>query len=249
MIFRTSVFSPVAEFWCGLSLLGRYTIALLAIFISILVIDLPLSLFFRWAEGPVVDFGRAITDLAKSKGWLIGSGLLVLFFTYRAVFSGHRPGGRLYRWIAAAAGFWFLAIAGSGILTNLLKIFFGRARPKIFQQEGFFGFDPFAFDAAWHSFPSGHGNTAFVLAILFSLFLPRWRAWAWGLFTFLALQRVVVNAHYLSDVIAGAVVACVTSYWLAQAFAARGWVFVRSASGKLTLAAPGRLLRRKLGLA
>ncbi len=234
--------------WRGLSPLGRYGIVAVAMVISMLFVDLPLSLFFRWAEGPVVELGRAVTDLLKAEWWLIPSGLLLLFFGYRRAFGGHKPTARLDGWIAAAAGFWFVAIAGSGILTNILKVIIGRARPKIYQQEGFFGFDPFSFGSAWNSLPSGHANTGMVLAFLFGLFLPRYQTAAWIIFGWLVFQRVVVNAHYLSDVLAGGAVAAFTTYWLAKAFARRGWVFQQSATGRLKLAAPGRFLRRKLRL-
>lgn len=56
------------------------------------------------------------------------------------------------------------------------------------------------------AFPSGHACMAFATAEALAILLPRWR---WPFYTVAAvvgLERIVENAHYVSDVVAGAAV-------------------------------------------
>ena len=57
-------------------------------------------------------------------------------------------------------------------------------------------------------FPSAHAATAVGLAIALGVLYPRGR-WLFIAFAFLAgLQRIEAQAHFASDVLAGAAVAC-----------------------------------------
>ena len=110
---------------------------------------------------------------------------------------------------------------GSGLLTHLFKISIGRTRPNEFHLDTgvagtFVGWLPVwtardwsqLLDRSIQSFPSGHTATAVGLAIGLTYLYPRGR---W-LFTALAiaagLQRLHANAHFPSDVLAGAGIAC-----------------------------------------
>jgi membrane-associated phospholipid phosphatase len=95
-------------------------------------------------------------------------------------------------------------VAVSGIAADLLKMLFGRARPRLFFQQGVYGFDLLRVEHAWISFPSGHAATAASAALTLSLLFPRFRAVFLCAGTVIALSRVVLTQHYLSDVIAGA---------------------------------------------
>lgn len=112
------------------------------------------------------------------------------------------------RHLQAALALLFSGVLG-GTLYQILKWTVGRYRPV----KG--GFQPFAFHpfpkgiiGLWReqalSFPSGHATLAFASAICLSLLLPR-LGWLFFLIaTATAAERVIENAHYLSDVIAGA---------------------------------------------
>ena len=54
------------------------------------------------------------------------------------------------------------------------------------------------------SFPSGHASGAFALAVSFGLLVPRVRIPALVLAALIGLSRIWLGVHYLSDVIAGA---------------------------------------------
>jgi len=59
-----------------------------------------------------------------------------------------------------------------------------------------------------HSFPSGHTSTAFATAAaVYHNFGPKWGSVAFAAGTYIGLSRVQENKHYISDVVAGAVLA------------------------------------------
>ena len=72
-----------------------------------------------------------------------------------------------------------------------------------------FAFDPFNWSAAYASLPSGHATTAFSVLVAFGSLWPRARAVIWIYALVIVASRVVVTAHFPSDVLAGAVVGSV----------------------------------------
>ncbi|PKN88026.1 MAG: phosphatase PAP2 family protein [Deltaproteobacteria bacterium HGW-Deltaproteobacteria-1] len=106
-----------------------------------------------------------------------------------------------------------LCISLSGILNIGIKWLTGRNRPINLIEDGVFGFDFFRIIFLYEttSFPSGHTVTAFALATAFSFLYPRWSFPAFLIAVMIGLSRVVLTAHYLSDVIAGAVVGVICS--------------------------------------
>jgi membrane-associated phospholipid phosphatase len=220
--------------WCLLLLLGH-------VFLSHL--DRVVHDLMQAIEPQVFLFFRAVTEIGDSKWTLVPTGALglLLFLTGRYGFSGHRLAA-LSTWLASAFFFVFVSIALSGIVANVIKIVVGRGRPKLLDQTGLTGFDPFTLSGTFHSFPSGHTNTAFALAIAVSMMIPRWRGGLLAIATAVGVSRIVVGAHFLTDVIGGAALAVATTWWLRQRFAAHGLVFTKGRMGEYALRWPGRLI-------
>jgi len=220
--------------WCLLILLGHMFLNHLdrAIHDLMLGVDPHLIMFFR-----------AVTEIGDSKWTLVPTGILglALLFAGRYVVSGHRLTA-MVNWLATALLFIFASVAVSGIAANIVKAIVGRGRPKLLNQSGFIGFDPFTLNANFHSFPSGHTNTAVALAIAVSLLIPRWRGGLLALAAVVGFSRVAVNAHFFTDVIGGAVLAVPTTWWVRQQFAAFGLVFTNDGVGESRLRWPGRLI-------
>lgn len=91
-----------------------------------------------------------------------------------------------------------------------LKWLTGRPRPR--QMDGatiFYGpSDKF------HAFPSGHAAFAFMFATLLSAYWPRWRVLWYALAVYVSLSRMVVDAHFLSDIIMGGLIGVLAAVWM-----------------------------------
>lgn len=142
---------------------------------------------------PIFD---TLSEFANSTYWLISFGLLWLFWKFY----------KKNEHYAKQAGFMFIAIVSTGLLANVVKIIFGKARPILLKKEEIFGFhwfvSPTAYD--YQSFPSGHTTTAFTIATVLTLMFPRYWPAFYGYGVAMALSRVLSWNHYVSDVIAGA---------------------------------------------
>jgi membrane-associated phospholipid phosphatase len=99
-----------------------------------------------------------------------------------------------------------LTVAGAGLLDQVLKNVACRARPSATHAGAFFSIFPcFPASYAYASFPSGHATTAFATALLLACWYPRQSGLFIGLAVLVGLSRVVLGAHFPSDVLAGAV--------------------------------------------
>jgi undecaprenyl-diphosphatase len=96
-------------------------------------------------------------------------------------------------------------VAASGVLDQVLKNVVCRARPTGMGAGPFFAqFPCFHQGYALASFPSGHATTAFAAAVLLSLWHPRASGVFWTLAALVGVSRIVLGAHFPSDVLAGA---------------------------------------------
>ena len=80
--------------------------------------------------------------------------------------------------------------------------------------------------AKYASLPSGHGAAAFAFAVAISLLWPKARVPIWIFAGVIGLSRVVIHAHFVSDVVAAAFVGGFGAILVRNWFAARGLAFV-----------------------
>ena len=190
--------------------------------------DKPLSLWLRDLDAhrrPIVDVFRGYTNYAKADWYLWPSGVagLVCFALARRARIAAAAREKLLR-ASGAVAFFFASVAVAGLVTSLLKCLIGRARPVQLDQFGLYGFHPWNWtEARWHSLPSGEATTAFAVAAALIVLFPRWQIAFWLFALVMAASRVMVNAHYLSDIVAGAVVGSLTALVVAAQFRKRGW--------------------------
>jgi membrane-associated phospholipid phosphatase len=105
----------------------------------------------------------------------------------------------------------------SGI-NGLVKWVVGRHRPV--PEVGIHPFDFRPFEGGLHGlfaaknlcFPSGHACLAFATAAAVGLVLPKWRYWLYALAVLVAVERVLENAHYVSDVVGAAVLGILVAH-------------------------------------
>jgi undecaprenyl-diphosphatase len=176
--------------------------------------DRPLSIFCQDLNPEVILIFQWITELGKSTGYLVFFTVLFIFF-------------RFFRRMPLAANrtlFLFAAVSLSGVIINLIKPLVGRLRPKLLFEAGLYGFEPLRIGYEYNSFPSGHAATVFALATALSYFFPRWRLPLFGFAVIVGLSRIIVGAHYLSDVMAGAYAGTMTVFALILLCRRRGWM-------------------------
>lgn len=221
-----------------------YLIILALIPVLMVTIDGPIMTAVGTIDGGFKSLVDHVAQAGNSKYSLIplACAVAALFVVYLVDPATVRA--RLTVWLAGACGFVFVAIAYSGILVNLIKFPVGRARPHVAEFLGWPEFHFFATKGDYQSFPSGHANTAFAIALAVGFLIPPLRRYLLVLAAGIAFCRVLQFRHFLSDSVGGALLAVATTVWLRTVFARYGLVFRVRKDGEIALTAPGRLLRR-----
>jgi lipid A 4'-phosphatase len=204
-----------------------YTLLMRAVLLAGVVayfwLDRPLAEAFRGLDGTVVHrLFETATQLGVSTGWLIGSFALFVGGWWAASRAADEALGRRWADWSVRGLFVFACVAVPGLLTNLLKVLFGRARPKLLFADGDFGFHFLRFEADYWSFPSGHTTAAAGLAMAVCLMRPRLWPLGLALALLVAASRVVLDRHYLSDTLFSGFLAIVAALALQRVFAERG---------------------------
>src|SRR5262249_22029354 len=151
----------------------------------------------------VILFG-AITDFGKSDWFLLPAGFLLLAIAAVASPALGRLSSLVLLSLPRGLGFTFLGIALPSLFTTIVKRMIGRARPLRGGGADLY-FAPFSWRVEFASLPSGHATTAFAAATALGALFPRARVALWTYAVIIAASRVVLMAHHLSDVIAGAI--------------------------------------------
>jgi membrane-associated phospholipid phosphatase len=190
-------------------------------------------------------FNRFATDLLDGiMFWITESGSIWFLTLFSILFLSFLWLKKRDKWSIV---FFITAIGGGGLLTKLLKLYFGRERPAIDE----------TIDAIGYSFPSGHSMGSLLFYGFLGYYLLRsdlkkrikWTAfYLCGLITILiGISRIYLGAHYPSDVIAGYLAGGI---WLILCILALEYVKWRSASQRKPIRAFkeffGRQLKQKL---
>jgi undecaprenyl-diphosphatase len=217
--------------------------AVAAVVAAILLIDIPISNAVRGLPLWLVGAFDTFTEFGKSGWFLFPIGLMLLALAAIAPPAWPRLSRLLIVSLAIRLSFVFGAIALPGLFVVVLKYLIGRARPFVEPDGGSFAWAPFGWNAEYASIPSGHGTTAFAAAIAIGAVWPRVRPIIWIYAVLVAASRVVLTAHYPSDVLASAVVGIIGALLVRQTFAVRRLGFVVDRTGAVR-PLPGPSLRR-----
>jgi membrane-associated phospholipid phosphatase len=133
--------------------------------------------------------------------------------------------------IAVRLGFLFVAVGLPGLIFTITKRLIGRARPFVEGGADPFRYKPLGWSVEYAGLPSGHAIDAFAIAMAVGALWPRARPVLWTYAVLIAVSRVVLTAHFPSDVIAGAVIGVVGVLLVRDWFAARGLGFAIGADG------------------
>jgi undecaprenyl-diphosphatase len=214
-----------------LTLFEQIVLALSLVFLGFLLID-PFMLERAQALTPETKkFFRTITDIGRSNWMLIPTAAAIaLALVLRKRHIGFRNSAG-YGLIASTIGFVFVSVGGAGLIANVAKNIVGRARPTLFDQVGALDFKLFAFDPDYASLPSGHATNIFAFATVIGMLWPKGRVLLYTVAAWIAASRVLIGQHYTTDVVLGAILGTVFPYFVRDRFAARRWLFERTAGG------------------
>ena len=185
---------------------------------AILWIDRPLALFLHQHPGwkPAAE---AVQRLGFGTPYLVAFGIAFVVLRWGGLLPRLRPWADRMREAALLPAFLLASIAASGIAVDLLKIVFGRTRPKLLFADGTYDFGWLGFAADYWSFPSGHTAVVAALATALWCLWPRHVLFYIVLGCIVAASRVVTGAHYLSDVVVGGFIAVLVTRAVAVGFA------------------------------
>ncbi len=161
--------------------------------------------FYQLQDRQFKAFFHFLTRFGKSEWFLVPSFLLFLWFK--------RQKQLLY---AKQALYIFVTNVVAGIGVWFFKIPFGRMRPKLYLQDNLYGFEWFEITSKYVSFPSGHTITVISSAVALSLLFPKWKYLILPLGAMVAFSRVVVTAHYLSDIVFASFLGTMVALFLYQ---------------------------------
>ncbi|HEX3808449.1 MAG TPA: phosphatase PAP2 family protein [Rhizomicrobium sp.] len=187
--------------WLGL--------ALIVLGAAAFAVDRPVAHFFyEHASFGFRRFCQRTTDLAKGGHWLVVACVAFLIAQGALAFKICEPAAHVIATYSLA----FLAslAAGSAVL-HALKIMMGRRRPRDEFEHSLYGFKFFTFDTQYDSFPSGHALTIFCVASVACCAWPLLAVLWLALALWLALTRMFLTSHFLSDILIGAGVGVLAS--------------------------------------
>ncbi|MEI6986784.1 MAG: phosphatase PAP2 family protein [Rhodospirillaceae bacterium] len=205
-------------------------VALACALLSMHEFDLVLSQAMRTLPGWVRGLSSVVTVAGLGK-WYAWTLVVAFGLSWHSYGLADRERGRWYRRLAWALVLIFLAVALSAMVTEVIKVAVGRARPKLLEQVGFFGFMPLNFNSDFQSFPSGHATTGAAVGVALAFMVPKLRALLIAAAVAIAASRVVINAHFLADVIAGGAIGAATAWWLRELYADHHMLFERGPDG------------------
>ncbi len=186
----------------------KYSLIILVVIASFLALlsyyywDKTLAFYFSKNPYNLHSIFSYITQLGLSEYYLVPSFLIYFFAKKKS------------EKLSQGALVLFLSVALSGIFIIIIKVIVARFRPPALIHDNLFGFNWFELGYMVNSFPSGHAATAFSAFVALSLLMPKYSKLFLLIATLVALSRVILGVHYLSDIIIGGAIGTLWAYYL-----------------------------------
>jgi len=156
-------------------------------------------------------FDKLMPFLTDPKHWFIAYVILLgILYT---------KGGRVGK--IATVGTIFLIAFSDQLSSNLLKHLFERIRPCNALPD----VNILVFCSSSYSFPSSHAVNNFAAAAYFARLFPKYRIVLYSTASIIAFTRPYVGVHYVSDIVAGALIGLAVGYLFSEIviFIERKW--------------------------
>ncbi|MGE3148809.1 MAG: phosphatase PAP2 family protein [Pseudorhodoplanes sp.] len=197
-----------------------YAGAVMAIVLAMTFVDEPVArAVAEWPHSLTVQIAAA-AGFAKG-GYLIAAAFILALVSFAAFLAASGRARALFGDLSLASAFVLLATVVALACATILKVLIGRARPELLAIYGPHAFFPFSTSHQLTSFPSG--ETSMVLAFFGAMAIMARRRLgnigAMGLLVpalLIVASRPVVGAHYVSDVLAAALLAVLILSWMAR---------------------------------
>jgi membrane-associated phospholipid phosphatase len=177
-------------------------------------VDKPLATYFYQLDLRThLQVLKLFTALGKWIAYVLLFLVVALYFRYLKV-------NAIYE-----ARSWYLlsCVFLTNICCLVLKVILSRARPELLFLNNEFGFYWFQFNSNYWSFPSGHTITVISLACGLGVLFPRYFYAVLLGALLVALTRIMLYYHYLSDVMSGFYISVLIVGFLTEFLKRNNW--------------------------
>jgi len=179
---------------------GVVVVAVVILFVFF--VDKDFSIFLKKnLSREVYIFFSSLTEYGRAVYYLVPVGIICLISWILFYFKKSEK----IKSLGEKTLFIFIAISACGLFVDILKPIFGRWRPRQLVKDGSYGFEFFEFKEELFSFPSGHtSNMISFITAIFLITPKKYRIFLSPLFIYallMLISRLVINAHYISDLI------------------------------------------------
>lgn len=154
---------------------------------------------------PVYILAEPLSYLGESKIWALFS-IIVFIFIGRDSYRKKPISTPLHN-----AGYIALSVVVAMIIAGIFKVVLARYRPELLFSHGLYGFHFFSAEDNLRSMPSGHAVCIFAVATALSVLYRRYSILFFAVAVTVALTRLVLQRHYLGDVVFGSYVGIVSA--------------------------------------
>jgi membrane-associated phospholipid phosphatase len=174
-------------------------------------VDRPLAwIFYGLHDTLLLQTSEYVTWIGTPKWWLVISLLAFLI-------AGLGYQLRNYTWQCRALLYFGATNMLALVIGSVLKFILGRYRPaELFQDNGY-GLHFFSTEWVRNSMPSGHALAAFAAATALSILYRRYSVLFFTVAFLVALSRLVLNVHYLSDLVLGGYIGILSALFMRYA--------------------------------
>jgi membrane-associated phospholipid phosphatase len=196
-------------------------LAILFVIFSTLWFDRPIAYFFHDTFG-TWELSRGLARGSAVSITLVSAFIFVILGLCAVM-------GRRFTKIETTVLLSVISVLAAEPTKSKLKLVFGRTWPDNWRptnlsliHDGVYGFHLFHSGPAYESFPSGHATTVAAVTSVVWLLYPQLRIVCAGCTVTASAMLVILNFHFLSDVVAGAFVGISTGLFSVSLWRASG---------------------------